>query len=335
MPDDQTDDARLRPQIELLQSLQNVVEENLSLLLPIEQAWQPTDYLPDLRGQDWQEKLARFRSPARELSDELLVVLVGDMVTEEALPNYAIALNLIVRDSTGTSAEPWARWMRGWVAEENRHGDLLNAYLRLTGRVDMRSVEVTIHNLIAGGFNPRTSPDLYSGLIYTSFQERATKISHARVGAAAAKQGEESLATICRKIAGDESRHEAFYTTMMRHVMKHDPDRAVQIFKNLIRRIISMPGRLMTDGKDADLFEHFAAVAQRIGVYTAHDYAAILKHLVNTWEIGALKVCGAAAAAQEYLCAQAERLESIADSITEKALRLPPQRFSWIEDRMA
>jgi acyl-[acyl-carrier-protein] desaturase len=335
MSEAQIDDARLKPQIELLHSLQGIVAENLALLLPIDQAWQPTDYLPDLAGPDWQENLARFRAPAQQISDELLVVLVGDMVTEEALPNYAMALNLIVRDPTGTGPEPWARWMRGWIAEENRHGDLLNAYLRLTGRVDMRSVEVTVHHLIADGFNPKTSPDLYSGLIYTSFQERATKISHARVGAAAAKQGEQALASICRKIAGDESRHEAFYTTMMRHVMKHDPDRALPIFKNLIRRIIAMPGRMMTDGKDPDLFEHFAAVAQRIGVYTAHDYAAILKHLVSTWEIGALKVRGEAAAAQEYLCAQALRLESIADSITEKAMRLPPRKFSWIHDRMA
>ena len=64
----------------------------------------------------------------------MLVVLVGDMVTEEALPNYAISLNLIARDENGTNDDPWAKWMRGWTSEENRHGDLLNAYLRLTGR---------------------------------------------------------------------------------------------------------------------------------------------------------------------------------------------------------
>ena len=91
------------------------------------------------------------------ISDELLVVLVGDMVTEEALPSYAVSLNGLVRDHEGTSPAPWARWLRGWTAEENRHGDLLNAYLRLTGRVDMRAVERTIHHLIANGFNPRSA----------------------------------------------------------------------------------------------------------------------------------------------------------------------------------
>lgn len=62
-----------------------------------------------------------------------------------------------------------------------RHGDLLNRYLYLTGRVDMRSIEVTIQHLITNGFNPKIKKDPYKGFIYTSFQERATKISHQNV----------------------------------------------------------------------------------------------------------------------------------------------------------
>lgn len=96
----------------------------------------------------------QFREAARCLTDDLLVVLVGNMITEEALPNYSIQLERIARDPTGTSAAPWACWLRGWTAEENRHGDLLNAYLRLTGRVDMRAVECTIHHLLRNGFHP-------------------------------------------------------------------------------------------------------------------------------------------------------------------------------------
>ena len=56
-----------------------------------------------------------------------------------------------VRDQTGASDTPWARWTREWTAEENRHGDLLNKYLYLTGKVDMRQIEVTIQNLIGSG----------------------------------------------------------------------------------------------------------------------------------------------------------------------------------------
>jgi acyl-[acyl-carrier-protein] desaturase len=277
----------------------------------------------------------RFREPASELSDELLVVLVGDMVTEEALPNYAVSLNLIARDETGTSTGPWSKWLRGWTSEENRHGDLLNAFLRLTGRVDMRAVELTVHHLIAAGFNPRTQPDTYAGLIYTAFQERATKISHARVGRLATEHGDPNLAKICGKIAGDESRHEEFYTRMMGEVFRRDPGRAVLVLKKMLRRVIAMPGRLMYDGRDPDLFEHFATVAQRVGVYTAHDYAQIVEHLVDRWQVGKLSVSGPAAEAQDFLCAQSKRLASAAEAIQEKVNSSSPVSFSWIRGREA
>ena len=101
----------------------------------------------------------------------------------------------------------------GWTAEENRHGDLLNAYLRLTGRVDMRSVERTVHHLIRNGVNVGNHGDDYAGLIYAAFQERATRVTHGNVGGLAAAQGDETLAGICRKIAGDDAGQVATYRT--------------------------------------------------------------------------------------------------------------------------
>ena len=160
----------------VIESLQGRVEANLSLLHPVDQAWQPTDYLPDLTAEDWSDQLHKFRESAECLPDELLVVLVGNMVTEEALPSYAISLERVANDPTGTTDTPWARWLRGWTAEENRHGDLLNAYLRLSGRVDMKAVERTIHHLIRNGFAAGTEGSDYAGLIYAAFQERATRI---------------------------------------------------------------------------------------------------------------------------------------------------------------
>ena len=313
--------------------MQAVVEKHLHLLTPVAEAWQPTDYLPDLTSPDWREDLARFRAPAEQLSDEVLIVLVGNMITEEALPSYAISLNLIAADASGDSPTPWARWMRGWTAEENRHGDLLNSFLRLTGRTDMHSIELTIHHLIANGFNPRAYPDAYSGLVYTSFQERATKLSHARVGSLAIQQGNSHLAKIAGKIAADESRHETFYKTMMGEVFNLDPERGILCFRSLMRRVISMPGRLMYDGKDPNLFDHFAAVAQRMGVYTVQDYISVLRHLVSEWKIADRSVKGKAAAAQDFLCKQADHLEAVAEAVSETVTKQPPVAFSWIKDR--
>lgn len=44
-------------------------------------------------------------------------------------------------------------------------------------RVNMRAIEVTIHNLISSGMDPKTENNAYLGFIYTSFQERATKVN--------------------------------------------------------------------------------------------------------------------------------------------------------------
>ncbi len=316
-------------------SLQGFVDENLSLLAPIDLAWQPTDFLPDLEAEDWSEQIARFRDAAQPLSDELLVVLVGGMVTEEALPNYTVSLEQIARNPLGTNDDPWARWLRGWTAEENRHGDLLNAYLRLTGRVDMRSVERTIHHLIARGFNSYYGGDECAGLIYTAFQERATRITHGNVGKLAAKGGDEALARICRKIAGDEARHETFYTRVVGRVMKDDPETGVLAFRSMLKGLIDMPGSLMTDGKDPDLFDHFSAVTQRIGAYTVRDYGSIIGHLIDAWGIGGLSVSGKAAKAQDYLCRQPERYELFADEIGATVAGKPRVRFDWIRGREA
>jgi acyl-[acyl-carrier-protein] desaturase len=318
---------------ELIEGLQDFVGENLSLLAPVDLAWQPTDFLPDLTADDWTEQLERFREMALCVSDELLVILVGNMITEEALPNYSISLEHTARDPSGTTNTPWARWLRGWTAEENRHGDLLNAYLRLTGRVDMRSVEVTVQHLIRNGFNPSNADDDYAGLVYAAFQERATRISHGNVAQMAARQGENNLARICRKIAADETRHETFYTRVIREVMEREPEEGVLAYREMIRALVAMPGKLMFDGKDHQLFDHFAAVAQRTGVYTAQTYGEIIAHLNDAWRVGHLSVSGKAAKAQDYLCRQPERYQYLAGEIADRVNAQPPASFSWVHDR--
>jgi len=69
----------------VIRAIEPAVARHLSLLLPLDRAWQPTEYLPDLETVDWRDEVERFRTAAEAVSDELLVVLAGDMITEEAL----------------------------------------------------------------------------------------------------------------------------------------------------------------------------------------------------------------------------------------------------------
>ncbi len=319
--------------LEVIKSIEGYVGENIDTLLkPVESSWQPTDFLPVLTDPGWKERVDALRNEAKDLPDELLVVLVGDMVTEEALPTYQTWLNRLdgLTDMTGTSDTPWARWSRGWTAEENRHGDLLNRYLLLTGRVDMRAVEVTIHHLINSGFDPQTENDPYLGFIYTSFQERATKISHRNVATHALRAGDETLHRICGVIAGDEARHEKAYKLFMSKIFEVDPVRAVLAFATMMKRKIVMPAVMMRDGKDDNLFLRFSKVAQRTGVYTALDYAEIVESLVKHWNIEHIPgLSDVAAKSQEYLSGLADRYRALAERVSLTG----PDRFSWIFDR--
>lgn len=95
-----------------------------------------------------------------------------------------------------------------------------------------------------------------------------------------------------------------------------------------------MPAHLMYDGKDGNLFENFSSVAQRLGVYTAKDYADILEFLVGRWKIEKLSVLSAEARkAQDYVCGlppRIRRLEERAQGRAKEARSIP---FSWIYDR--
>jgi len=137
----------------------------------------------------------------------------------------------------------------------------------------MRAIEVTIQHLITSGFNPGAKRDPYRGFVYTSFQERATKISHSNVGLIARKEGDKNLQKICGKIAGDEGRHEKAYQLFCEEILKRDPDGLIEVFGDMMRGQITMPAEEMTDGINPNLYDDFSEVATRIGVYTALDYA--------------------------------------------------------------
>lgn len=318
---------------EVVRGLSADVERQLRMLAAPADAWQPTDYLPDFASESWHISLTALRTEAARLPEAVLAVLVGDTVTEEALPSYAMALNQLVQDTQGTAMDPWPRWLRGWTAEENRHGDLLNGYLRLSGRVDMRAVEITIQHLLVGGFDSGSQADPYNLLVYTSFQERATRVSHGNTAVLADRAGAPLLARICRVIAGDEARHETFYQRMMHRVFDVDPDGAMCAFADMLDRQIMMPGRQMGGDADPDLFDRFARVAQRIGVYTAADYAAIVDHLVRRWAITTRSVRGDAARAQERLGRAAERYARLAARAAAAVARQRDPVLPWIAAR--
>jgi len=317
----------------VLSSIEDVVQAKHDSLKPVNSSWQPADFLPDMVQEDWHTHVMELQRAARQLPDELIVVLVGSTVTEEALPSYQACLTRTedIGNKTGVSENPWARWSRSWTAEENRHGDLLNRYLYLTGRVNMRSVERTIQHLVRNGFDPGHENNPYHLLVYTSFQEQATRISHANVGQLAKRAGDSTLWKICSAIAGDEARHEDAYKTFMNRVFELDPAGGILAFDEMLAKKLKMPATLMSDGSNDDVFSLFVGVAQNLEVYTFTDYASIVEQLIKLWNVPGLKgLQGTAAEAQERICRLPELYRRRINWLASKPVQRQQPPYPWI-----
>ena len=306
---------------EVMQTLEKNVDSFLNdYLIPPEKIWQPSDFLPNPQSDTFMEEVREIREISKDLGNDFWITLVGDMITEEALPTYESWL----MDLDGVSQHEengdngWAKWIRMWTAEENRHGDVLNKYIYLSGRVNMREVEITTQHLIADGFDIGTARDPYKNFVYTSFQELATYVSHNNVAKLAKKAGMKNLGKMCKIIAGDEMRHHKAYTEFIRQIFVVDPSEMMMAYFDMMKLKITMPAMHLRESfqSQGSLFDKFSEVAQRAGVYTSFDYVDIMRKLNNAWNID--KITGLTAEAEKarnYLMKLPERMERIAERI--------------------
>jgi acyl-[acyl-carrier-protein] desaturase len=224
----------------------------------------------------------------------------------------------------------WSKWVRHWTGEENRHGDALNKYLYLSGRVNMREIEQTTQHLINDGFDIGTGRDPYKNFVYTSFQELATFVSHNRVALIAKKYGEKKLFKMCNLIAGDEMRHHLAYSEFVNQIFKVDPSEMMLAFQYMMKQKITMPAVFLRESgeKIGTAFEAFSDSAQRIGVYTASDYVDILEKLNVKWDIANINgLTAEAEKARDYLMKLPERMKKISERII---IPEEGQIFKWV-----
>lgn len=315
---------------EVMTHIEGYMLENMhSYLKPIDTNWQPSDFLPDSSSETFYQDIKILRENAKGLSYDLVAVLIGDTITEEALPTYESWLTMVEGVSRSEDGG-WMKWTRHWTAEENRHGDLLNKYLYLSGRVDMRQMEISTQYLIADGFDIGTGQDPYRNFIYTSFQELATNISHRRVASLAKKSGDHQLSRMCGVIASDEARHAKAYKDFILKIFEVDASEAMIAFEDMMRKKIVMPAHFLREMgmKIGQTFGHFTDAAQRLGVYTAVDYVEIMQQLIEEWKIESVRDMNEAGEkARDYIMALPARLLRVAERMKEPTMEY---KFSWI-----
>lgn len=308
---------------------QNIDTMISDYLKNIDENWQPSDFLPESNKENFTNEIKELQLQCKELPYDYLVVLVGDVITEEALPTYESWL-MDVEGISKSEPEGWSKWIRMWTAEENRHGDLLNKYLYLSGRINMRQMEISTQYLIADGIDNGAARDPYRNFVYTSFQELATNISHRRTATLAKQHGNETLSKMCGVIASDELRHAKAYKSFITRIFEIDPSEMMLAFEDMMRKKIVMPAHFLRQQgeKIGTTFTHFSDAAQRLGVYTSMDYTNILESLIKEWNIENMgNLNSAAEKGRDYLMSLPARFRRI----SERGLKAPLEyKYNWI-----
>ncbi|MBP6055873.1 MAG: acyl-ACP desaturase [Cytophagaceae bacterium] len=319
--------TRLEVMSELAKNMDSYMKDFLN---PIDSNWQPADMLPDSTKENFFDEVKLLQEAANELPYDYWAVLIGDTITEEALPTYESWLLGMETVDHLDQENGWVKWIRSWTAEENRHGNLLGTYLYLSGKVDMRAVAISTQYLIADGFDIGTSADPYRNFVYTSFQEWATNISHRRTASLAKQHGNSNLSRMCAQIAADELRHAKAYKAFVAEIFKLDPSEMMLAFADMMKKKIVMPAHFLREmsGAKSSLFDHFSDAAQRIGVYTTADYTTIMRGLIQDWDLESVRgLNDQAEKARDYVIGLPARLERLAERVKVPELAYP---FSWI-----
>ena len=307
-------------QIEMLVALEPFVRQQTEEHLNRRKLWFPNDLLSADSDQEALETLGRIREDARGLPDAVRVALALNLLTEEGLPHFhrLIAIHL-------GNESPWSTWNNLWTAEEDRHGCVLRDYVRDARVFNMGALERMQYRYIESGFNPDWQRDPYRLLAYTSLQERATQIAHANTGRTCA-QYEPVAQRILAHIAGDESRHYAFYRSVFGQILQLDTSRALGSLLKVMPAL-AMPGHTMPG------YDHMSEVVRRGAIYGPRHYQAIVEELLDFWKVGlrtGLSAIGAAA--QEKLMKIPTRLARMADYLDDKA-SLRSFSFDFIYNR--
>ena len=267
------------PNIELLRALEPVAEKLINRHMSMTKDWNPHDYIPWLEGknyyalggQDWDPDQAK-------LSDVARVAMVQNLLTEDNLPAYhrEIAMNFSM-DSA------WGYWVNRWTAEENRHGISIRDYLVVTRNCDPVELEDLRMEQMTRGFSPGQNAQgdlfdesLFDAVMYVSFQELATRVSHRNTGKAFNDPVAEQLLA---RISNDENLHMIFYRDVSAAGLDIAPNQAIKS----VHRILSnfrMPGSTVPE------FRRKAVVIATGGIYDPRIHLEdVVMPILKKWRI--------------------------------------------------
>ncbi|OBK21824.1 acyl-ACP desaturase [Mycobacterium asiaticum] len=301
---------------QLLGELEPVAEKLLNRHLSLFKEWHPHDYIPwsdgknfhTLDGQDWEPGQS-------QLSDTAQVAMVQNLLTEDNLPSYhrEIAMNFSMDGA-------WGQWVNRWTAEENRHSVALRDYLVVTRAVDPVELEKLRMEQLTRGFSPGQNQQgdmfaqsLFDSVMYVSFQELATRVSHRNTG----KACNDSIADqLLARVSADENLHMIFYRDISAAGLDIAPNQAMRAVHRILRNF-KMPGFTVPE------FRRKAVVIAVGGVYDPRIHLdEVVMPVLRKWRIFEREdFTGEAAWMRDDLAVLIKELEQASDKFEESKQR--------------
>ncbi|WP_407663821.1 acyl-ACP desaturase [Mycobacterium shottsii] len=311
--------------LQLLHELQPVVENLLNRHISMFKEWNPHDYVPwsdgknyyALDGQDWEPGQS-------QLTDVAQVAMVQNLLTEDNLPSYhrEIAMNFSMDG-------PWGQWVNRWTAEENRHSTALRDYLVVTRAVDSVELEKLRLEQMTRGFSPGQNQQgdlfaesVFDSVMYVSFQELATRVSHRNTGKASNDPIAEQLMA---RVSHDENLHMIFYRDVSAAGLDIAPNQAMKSVHRILRNF-KMPGFTVPE------FRRKAVIIAVGGIYDPRIHLnEVVMPVLKKWRIFEREdFTGEAAWMRDDLGVLIKELEQAGDKFDESK-----QRYLEREERRA
>jgi acyl-[acyl-carrier-protein] desaturase len=316
--------------LQLLHELEPVVEKNINRHLSMRKDWNPHDYIPwsdgknyyALGGQDWDPEQSK-------LSEVAQTAMLQNLLTEDNLPSYhrEIAMNFSMDGA-------WGQWVNRWTAEENRHGIALRDYLVVTRAIDPVELEQLRLEQVTRGFSPGQGPQgemfaesLFDSVIYVTFQELATRVSHRNTG----KACEETIADqLLQRVSADENLHMIFYRDVSAAGLDIAPNQAMKSLHRVLRNF-KMPGYTVPE------FRRKAVIIAVGGVYDPRIHLDdVVMPVLKKWRIFEREdFTGEAAAMRDDLGKLIEELEETCEKFEVAKVRRQERERKVAEKKAA
>ena len=263
--------------VDLLAELEPAVRAGLDRHLATTTEWFPHEFVPYEVGRNYIEE--PYDPSDSPLSVTAQTALEVNLLTEDNLPYYHLA----IWDTFGGDGA-WGEWSRRWTAEEGRHSIVLRDFLTVTRGMDPVALERGRMEQVERGYYP-SGPNGFlnsplDGLVYTTLQELATRISHRNTGAFTDQPLIEKLTA---RIATDENLHYVFYRELAKAALEVDPD-AMMLAINRQVTGFAMPGLEIPE------FRRKAIEIAKAGIYDLriHHDQVVLPVLFKHWKIDQL-----------------------------------------------